>query len=311
MLTSIVPVAGKPLHKLWHGSKCSRVQNQCTSMVFSLSQLGHGSSRKVSPRGVNSLCVYYEHVRFTFCCKSSRKANPRSCFCAVVRVFPEDAEPLPPDKSTESLALVPKAKLSMDPNDECSTGDCGNQELCTDSVATMNNRKAQSVNVESDSNKRKLLISISGKISQSGIGDEKNRIMLVDAILQMLESMSVPVLDRYLMGGMVPVFILAVGLCSTLGMSLGALAGLVREVVVSGTSLSLPPVAQGQTKCFFPFSPLSIYVMSTIQTFFCINCQELTKSVRIDGGLSLPYIYAEGNVWNIFATSTTFPTCGN
>ena len=44
----------------------------------------------------------------------------------------------------------------------------------------------------------------------------------------------VPLLDQYLMREMAPVFVLAVGICATLGMSLGALAGLVREVAVSG-----------------------------------------------------------------------------
>ncbi|KAG0563676.1 hypothetical protein KC19_8G050300 [Ceratodon purpureus] len=48
---------------------------------------------------------------------------------------------------------------------------------------------------------------------------------------------SVPLLDQYLMREMVPVFVLAVGICATLGMSLGALAGLVREVAVSGLPL--------------------------------------------------------------------------
>lgn len=47
---------------------------------------------------------------------------------------------------------------------------------------------------------------------------------------------SVPLLDQYLMREMVPVLVLAVGICATLGMSLGAMAGLVREVAVSGMS---------------------------------------------------------------------------
>jgi hypothetical protein len=46
----------------------------------------------------------------------------------------------------------------------------------------------------------------------------------------------VPLLDQYLLREMAPVLVLAVGVCATLGMSLGALAGLVREVAVSGTS---------------------------------------------------------------------------
>lgn len=45
---------------------------------------------------------------------------------------------------------------------------------------------------------------------------------------------NVPLLDQYLMREMVPVLALAVGICATLGMSLGALAGLIREVAVSG-----------------------------------------------------------------------------
>lgn len=52
----------------------------------------------------------------------------------------------------------------------------------------------------------------------------------------MMDWAHVPLLDQYLLREMVPVLVLATGLCTTLGMSLGALAGLIREVVVSGKS---------------------------------------------------------------------------
>jgi len=42
-----------------------------------------------------------------------------------------------------------------------------------------------------------------------------------------------PILDQYLMWEMVPVLVLAVAVCSSLGMSLGALAGLIPEESVS------------------------------------------------------------------------------
>lgn len=51
-----------------------------------------------------------------------------------------------------------------------------------------------------------------------------------------MDCFGVPLLDQYLMREMMPVLVLAIGLCATLGMSLGALAGLVREVAISGMS---------------------------------------------------------------------------
>jgi hypothetical protein len=57
---------------------------------------------------------------------------------------------------------------------------------------------------------------------------------LVKQIAEKMRRIRIPVLDRYMMTEMIPVFVMAVGLCSIVGMTLGALAGLVREVVVSG-----------------------------------------------------------------------------
>ena len=70
-------------------------------------------------------------------------------------------------------------------------------------------------------------------------GSERSRVRVVSRVWKNSVSVamdwpSVPLLDQYLMREMVPVLVLAVGICATLGMSLGALAGLIREVAVSG-----------------------------------------------------------------------------
>jgi hypothetical protein len=66
---------------------------------------------------------------------------------------------------------------------------------------------------------------------------------LVKQIAEKMRRIRIPVLDRYMMTEMMPVFVMAVGLCSIVGMTLGALAGLVREVVVSGLPIAVAATA--------------------------------------------------------------------